>query len=133
MSANYDIIAQQGSDFTLYLQYLNENDTPVDLTNCSVRMQVRRSYELDTILGDFSSSPFGATVGLTGSHGGITLNCSINGVTGFTGGILLFVDGTGMSDMPIGRFVYDMKLTNSQKATRLIEGRFDTGPGSVTR
>lgn len=133
MSANYDITAPQGSDFSVHIRYLNENDTPVDLTGYSAKMQVRRSYELDGVLGEFTSSPFGATVGLTGSYGGITLNCSIEGSTGYTGGILLTVKGVGMGNMPIGRFVYDLKISKDQESVRLVEGRFDTAPGSVTR
>ena len=133
MSANYDINAPQGSDFSLHIRYLNENDTPVDLSGYSAKMQVRRSYELPGVLGVFTSTPFGATVGLTGSYGGITLNCSLEGSTGYTGGILLEVKGVGMSNMPIGRFVYDVQLTKNEQAIRLVEGRFDTSPGSVTR
>jgi hypothetical protein len=133
MSANYDITAPQGSDFSLHIQYLNENDTAVDLKTYAAKMQIRRSYELSGVLGEFTSTPFGATVGLTGSYGGITLNCSLQGTTGYTGGIFLSINGAGMANMPIGKFVYDLKLIKGQEAIRLIEGRFDTMPGSVTR
>lgn len=133
MSANYDINAPQGSNFSLHIRYLDENDTPFNLDGYAAKMQIRRSYGLSGILGEFTSNPFGATVGLTGSYGGITLNCSIAGATGFTGGIFLSVKGVGMSNMPTGRFVYDLQITKDQEAIRLLDGRFDTSPGSVTR
>jgi hypothetical protein len=130
MSANYDITAEQGSDFNIHIRYLEENGTSVNLANHTAKMQIRRSYEMDGILAVFTSSPFGATVGLTGSYGGITLNCSIAGATGFTGGILLEVKGSGMANMPIGKFVYDLQLSSitGGSIVRLIEGRFDSSP-----
>ena len=133
MSANYDINAPQGSDFFFHIRYLNENDTPVDLSNASAKMHIRRSYGFTSTLAEFTSSPFGATIGTTGSFGGITLNCSIAGATGFTGGIFLTASGAGMANMPIGKFVYDLLLVEGSNQTRLIEGRFDTTVGSVTK
>lgn len=133
MSANYDINAPQGSDFLFHLRYLNENDTPVDLTGSSAKMQVRRSYGFTGILAEFTSSPHGATIGLTGGYGGITLNCSVSGTTGFTGGLFLTASGSGMANMPIGKFVYDLIIIQGNNQTRLIDGRFDTTVGSVTR
>ena len=141
MSANYDIPAEQGSDFSLHIRYLDENGNPIDLTNYAAKMQVRRSYEMDGVLAVFTSSPFGVTVGNTGGIsggyvGGITMNCSTAGATGFTGGIFLTVTGSGMDNMPIGKFVYDLQILGTTgatgAATRLIEGRFDCS-ASVTR
>jgi len=134
MSANYDIPAEQGSDFFLHIRYLDEDGVPVDLTNYTAKMQVRRSYEMDGVLAVWTSSPRGATVGLTGEYGGITLNCSTAGVTGFTGGILLTGTGTGMKNMPIGKFVYDLQIASitGGNIVRLIDGRFDSS-AQVTR
>lgn len=140
MSANYDIPAEQGSDFSLYIKYLDENGTPVDLTNYTGKMQVRRSYEMDA-LATFTSQPYGVTVGsisgISGDYvGGITLNCGTNGVTGVSGGILITVTGSGMDYMPIGKFVYDLQIFglsgSTGNAVRLLDGRFDCSP-SVTR
>lgn len=139
MSANYDIPAEQGSDFLLHIRYLNEDGTPVDLTNYTAKMQVRRSYEMDGVLASFTSSPFGVTVGNTGGIsggyvGGITLNCSISGSTGYTGGIFVTAVGAGMANMPIGKFVYDLQLlgVTGGGVVRLVEGRFDSS-ARVTR
>lgn len=134
MSANYDLNTDQGSDLTLHLRYLEENGTPVDLTNFTAKMQVRRSYEMDGVLAIFTSSPFGATVGNTGGYGGITLNCNYTGATGYTGGIFLDIKGQGMANMPIGKFVYDLQLFGSTGGSiiRILEGRFDSSP-RVTR
>ena len=134
MSANYDIPAEQGSDFFLHIRYLDEAGVPVDLTNYTAKMQVRRSYEMDCVLEVCTSSPRGATVGLTGGYGGITLNCSTAGATGFTGGIFLTATGTGMKNMPIGKFVYDLHIASitGGNIVRLIDGRFDSS-AQVTR
>lgn len=133
MSANYDIPAEQGSDFWLYLRYLNNEEIPFDFSNYTAKMEVRRSYELGGVLASFSGNPLGATVGLTGGYGGITLNVDVSGTTGATGGILLYVSGSGMADMPVGKFVYDIQVSNSNGSSiRLMEGRFDTTP-SVTK
>jgi hypothetical protein len=134
MSANYDIPAEQGSDFFLHIRYLDENGTPIDLTNYKAEMQVRRSYEMDGVLAFFTSNPRGATIGNTGGYGGITLNCSYDGVTGYTGGIFLTGTGTGMANMPIGKFVYDLRIvgTTGGNIVRMLEGRFDSSP-RVTR
>ena len=145
MSVNYDIPAEQGSDFWLHIRYLDDDGNPINLSNYSAKMEIRRSYEMDGVLAVFTGNPFGATVGLTGGtmggtygftggYGGISLNRSIDGATGQTGGMLLFVSGVGMGDMPIGKFVYDIQIkgTTGNNVIRLMEGRFDSSP-RVTR
>lgn len=130
MSANYDIPAEQGSDLSLHLKYLDENGNPIDLTNYNAKLEVRRSYGFTGPLAVFTSEPFGATVGITGGYGGITMNCSINGTTGNTGGMLLYINGVGMSNLPSGKFVYDLQFIGNTGGSiiRIIEGRFDTSP-----
>lgn len=134
MSANYDITSDQGSDFNLHLSYYDENDNPIDLQTYNAELQVRRSYGMTGILAFVTSNPFGATVGGTGSFGGITMNCNYNGATGYTGGILLTITGTGLENMPVGKFVYDLRIVGatSGNVTRVIEGRWDSLP-QVTR
>jgi len=134
MSANYDIPAEQGSDFFLHIRYLDEDDNPVDLSDYTAEMQVRRSYEMDGVLAFFTSDPCGATIGNTFGYGGITLNCSYDGVTGYTGGVFITATGTGMSNMPIGKFVYDLRILGitGNNVVRMLEGRFDSSP-RVTR
>jgi hypothetical protein len=40
------------------------------------------------------------------------------------------VKGSGMANMPIGKFVYDLQLSSitGGSIVRLIEGRFDSSP-----
>ena len=130
MSANYDIPAEQGSDLSIHLKYLDENGNPIDLTNYKAKLEVKRSYGFTGALATITSTPFGATVGVSGGFGGITLNCSIAGATGSTGGMLLYVSGVGMANLPVGKFVYDLQLSgvSGDSITRIIEGRFDSSP-----
>jgi len=130
MSANYDIPAEQGSDLSIHLKYLDENELAVDLSEYTAKLEVRRSYGFTFSLATITSSPFGATVGNTGGYGGITMNCSISGNTGSTGGMLLYVNGIGMANLPVGKFVYDLQFIRNTGGSviRIIEGRFDTSP-----
>lgn len=134
MSANYDIPAEQGSDLSIHLKYLDENGIAIDLSNYVAKLEVRRSYGFTAPLITITSDPFDAIVGNTGGYGGITMNCSISGSTGTTGGLLLHVRGVGMANLPVGKFVYDLQFFGNTGGSivRIIEGRFDTSP-RVTR
>ena len=76
-AGNYDINAEQGSNFSLYVQYQTGTGASIDLAVYNdVRMQVRRSksstkklIELNKdgvtgggVTGDFTSVPVGSTV-----------------------------------------------------------------------
>ena len=63
-SLKYNITANKGIDFTLYLRYLDENDSVVDLVGggYTAEMQVRRFAESDTKLLQFISTNGGASV-----------------------------------------------------------------------
>ncbi len=153
-SGNYDINAEQGSNFTLYIQYQTGTGASVDLAAYNdARMQVRRSktatkkiLELNTlgvtgggVTGEFVSVPAGLTNGGTygiGGSGGIGLNTGTAG--SITGGIFFEISAYTMKDVPIGSHVYDVDLikgvagTTSENSTRILQGRFNID-GEVTR
>ncbi len=159
-AGNYDINAEQGSNFSLYLQYQTGTGASVNLSVYNdARMQVRRSktstkkiLELNTIgvtgggvTGEFTSVPVGSTNGGTygiGGSGGVKLNTGTAGGTGVygfvTGGIFFEVSSYTMKDVPTGSHVYDIELmtgtagTTNENVTRILQGTFNVD-GEVTK
>ena len=159
-AGNYDINAEQGSNFSLYLQYQTGTGASIDMVKYSdARMQIRRSkttskkiIELNIngvtgggVTGEFTSVPVGftngGTYGVAGS-GGIKLNTGTAGGTGtygfVTGGIFLEISAYDMKNVPDGSHVYDLELitgtagTTHENVTRIIGGKFRVD-GEVTK
>ncbi len=149
-AASYNINAEQGTSFTLYLEYQTSGGTAIDLASYSSRMQVRPSSTSSNVVIDLSgttasssltgggSTGFytpgttgGQSAGITGS-GGITLNASSVGVVGTTGGIYINIDATSMSNALSGEHRYDLELVTGTTVTKLVEGEFKVKP-EVTR
>ena len=149
-AGNYDIVAEQGSDFSLYLSYQENAGTGVTLDLYQARMQVRRST-IDTgallwLSGSTPSNTAGTTLhtrsvtggGSTGEFtptdatadqelgtGGIRLNVSSAGATGTTGGILITIDADTMANVPIGRHIYDLEIHSGSSAEKILKGKFE--------
>lgn len=110
----YDITAEQGATFARTITWRDASATPINLTGCTAKMQVRKSVDADTAVLTLSSSS------------GITLG-------GTAGTVALEVTSTKMSQVPAGLYYYDLELTNvSGKVTRLLQGKF-TVTREVTR
>jgi hypothetical protein len=134
-ASRYDIYAEQGTTFKLYMNYGYKGGTGIDLANFTGAMQVRKSYKDDKVVLYLTTS--GVTGGgITGEFtpgldgiagiGGISFNTSIAGATGITGGILIRIDHNTMSKVPSGKHFYDFELENTiGEVTRLFEGTFD--------
>jgi len=126
MSAGkYDINAEQGSTFSLTLTYKDSSGSVIDVSSNTARMQVRKSELSSSKLLDIDTN--GVTGGITGGTGGITMNAS-----GITGNINVAVDATTMTNVPAGRFFYDLELVDGTTVTKLIRGKFTNG-GEITR
>jgi hypothetical protein len=138
-AASYNIKAEQGSSWNLYLEYQTSGGTAIDLSSYSARMQVRPSATSSNIILDLTGSTASAALtggkpsigyytsaGITGQTGtgGITLNASTTGVVGTTGGIYLSVDADAMSNALSGEHRYDFELVDGTTVTRLVEGEF---------
>jgi len=137
MAAKYDLSIYQGSNFDLWLQYLTDGNTAVDLSNYGARMQVRRAKESVYPLIFFTKTglTYGYTAGYTAGYsgvGGISLNINYD-TTGITGGILITADPTTTSALPVGRHLYDVELTiGTTYSHKILEGRVDI-IGETTR
>lgn len=102
----------QGATFERRLTW-KLDDTPVNLTNYTARMQVRPTAASAVVLLDLED---GAGITLGGAAGTIDLE----------------IDATTTAALASGTFVYDLELSTGATVTRLIEGRF-TVSAEVTR
>jgi len=101
MSGKYNIVAEQGATFNLNFR-VETDGTPWNLTGYTFAMQVRRSASATATLLNITS----ATMTSVG-HVSVTVSAAT------------------MSDVPAGRWVYDIELTSSGgQVTRILEGRF---------
>ena len=111
MAVNYNLEAEQGSDFIFHVKYIDDVNSPVDLSGMTAEMQVRRHVGSSSTLAEWATSA---------------------GQSGSTGGIWVIADPTTMSNVPTGQHHYDLELNSSNSTIRLIEGRFEV-KGNVTR
>jgi hypothetical protein len=143
-SANYDITVDQGSTLRLFLEYQSNEDVGIDLKEHTASMQVRRSYSDDDILlfltgttlqsavtGGGQTGEFVLGSGVSGT-GGVLLNRSSTGGSGYTGGIYIDADATTMANIPAGRHLYDLELDLDGVITKILKGRFEVHP-EITR
>lgn len=111
----YDIVCEQGATFVRTLNWLDENETPINLTGFTARMDVRVTTQATTPL-----------VTLTTENGGIVLGDQ-------TGEITLTLSAEETDDLPAKKAVYDLELVSgSGVVTRLLQGSFTISP-QVTR
>ena len=124
----YDIHAEQGGKLELELLYEDSDENGINLTGYThALMQVRRSTEetsTEVILevDDDATS----VLGVTGYAGEFTLTYA-----GITGNILLEVEADTMSDVPAGKYFYEIQLINALNPLKLLRGRFIVEPGAI--
>lgn len=105
MSGKYNIVAEQGATFNLDFR-VETDGTPWNLTDYDFAMQVRRSTSSNTTLLEIISATM-----TSGGHVSATASAA------------------DMTDVPAGRWVYDIELTSSGgEVTRILEGRFIVTP-----
>jgi hypothetical protein len=105
MSGKHNIVADQGATFNLNFTVATDG-TPWNLTGYTFAMQVRRSANDANTLLNITSA---------------TMNS--------VGHVSTTVSASTMSDVPAGRWVYDIELTSSGgEVTRILEGRFIVSP-----
>lgn len=105
MSGKYNIVADQGATFNLNFT-VKTDGIPWDLTTYSATMVVKKSSSSATAMLSLSSE--GGDISLTN-----------------TGGVSIVASAAAMTDLPSGRWLYNIELTSSgSEVTRLLEGRF---------
>lgn len=148
-AGEFNILADQGSNYVLYFVYEENDGTAIDLDTYTGRMQIRRSPFSSDILVSASGNTFSGGItggGLTGYYnpdsetgvsgtGKMLINASSGGKTGSegtTGGVYISFDSTTMTNIPHGRHVYDVELISGSTVTSVLRGRFEVRP-EVTR
>lgn len=105
MAAQHGITAGQGETFHLNFT-IKTDGIGWNLTDYIVRMQVRSDFNTTTKLLDLSST-----------SGSITKNSS--------GQVNVTASATAMSNVPAGRWVYDLEFESSGgEVTRILQGNF---------
>jgi len=128
MTAKYDLSINKGSNFDLWIQYLTDGNTAVDLSFYNAEMQIKRFRGADYPLVFISNN--GLTYGYTGGYntgtaglGGISLNRNYDN-SSLTGGMNIKIDYGSTDFIPIGKYFYDLKLIiGNTYSQRLLEGR----------
>lgn len=109
----FNFVCPQGATFKPILIYKVDN-SPVNLTGYTARMQVRESHTSDELIVSLTTDS-GITVG--GSNGEIEITISASDTSNFTP----------------GDHVYDLEIISAGgEVYRLLEGRFNVTP-EVTR
>ena len=104
MAGRYNIVRTQGDTFTLSFTVATDG-VAWDLSSYTCRMQVRRSTSATTTLLDLESP---TDITLT-SLGGVSITAS----------------ASVMSDLPVGKWVYDIELeSGGGEVTTILSGRF---------
>ena len=134
---SYNLTANKGTDFILFVRYLDSNDNGVTLSDAgyTAAMQVRRHSASTSTLLDFNSTVFGqsgVTAGNTGGSGGIKLDVGVTGSGSYGGGIYIEANATTMSNVPAGRHFFELDLLKGTSTLRLLEGRFEV-TGDIRR
>lgn len=136
MTAKYDISINKGSNFDLWIQYLTDGNTGIDLSSYSAEMQIKRYRGADypVLFVSTNGLTYGYTGGFTtgiGGLGGISLNKKYDS-TGLTGGIYITLGPTSTESLPYGKYFYDLDLIiGTTYSQRLIEGRVSIENGVV--
>jgi len=108
-AGKYNFVIEQGTTFTLELQYKDSNSVPVDLTGYSGKMQIRPSIGSPTSYLTLSSS-------IQADGTGITFPTPISGT------INLSISAVSSSQLTFDQGLYDLEIRSGSVVTRLIQG-----------
>lgn len=131
---DYQIIHYQGDTFLLDFVYSDDDDTPIDLSNASAEMQIRRSPLHDKMVCRITSeyptgiyqrngdSDFSYENGIQGGTGGIILNKD-----GVTGSVYIEIDAETVGKIPATRHFYDLQIVfnNPYEVRTILNGTFE--------
>jgi hypothetical protein len=137
MTAKYDLTLNKGSSYDLWVQYLSDGNTGIDLTPYDPKFEIKKYRgATDVILFvDETVVKYGCTgdIETTGYEGvgQININKNYTG-TGLTGGIYIVVDANTTAQLPEGNWFYDLQLvynTGLTYSNRILEGKIRVAPG----
>ena len=105
MAARANIVIDQGADFQTTIDVVDLEDNVIDLTGYTGEAQIRKHYS--------STNAVSFTVEIDANNGLITLT----------------LPATASANMSPGRYVYDLRVTNSDdEVSRITEGYVTVTP-----
>lgn len=112
MASYAELNIDQGTTFSATLDLKNDDGTPINVANNAFTCQIRKSY--------YSSSA--------------AANVTVNTLDEANGHVQLTLGAFETANIRAGRYLFDLKMTNSVTATtlRIIEGIISVNP-QVTR
>lgn len=135
--SNYDIYLYKGNTFKLEFSYTDNLNRGIDLSNYEAKMQIRRSRYDDVLVGELTenypqgcfgrglSGDFTSGNGVTGYTGGLILNYN-----GITGNVYIEIDPETSYAIPVSKNSYDLQLYNQTTGikTTILRGRIEILP-----
>lgn len=114
-AGKYSFVIEQGSTLDFEIQYKDSNNSPINLTGYSGKMQIRSTIDSATPIITLSSS-----LALDGT--GLNFSGS-NGTTPPTSGSIgIFISAASSSLFTFINAVYDLEITSGSRVTRILEG-----------
>lgn len=118
MSAGtYNFTIEQGTTVDFEIQYTDINDSPINLTGYSGRMQIKSGFANDKPITytSLSSSryPDGTGLNFSGSSGTNPLS---------SGSIGIYISAVSSSAYTFAKAKYDLELVSGSTVTRILEG-----------
>jgi len=102
-----ELTIDQGTTFESTLDLVADDGNPINLTGYAFSGQIRKSY--------YSSTP--------------TANFTISVSDLVNGNLVISLDATTTSKIPAGRYLYDVKMTDTANTvTRIVEGIITVTP-----
>ncbi len=115
-AGRYSFVIEQGATLSLELQYKDATGTPIDLTGCGGKMQIRQSTTSPTAYITLSSSldVDGTGLNFSGSNGATPPT---------SGSIGVYISAESSSMLNFNTGVYDLEITSGSFVTRILEGQ----------
>ena len=137
MTAKYDLTLNKGSSYDLWVQYLSDGNTGIDLKPYDPVFEIKKYRGATEVIlfVDETGVKYVCTgdIETTGYEcvGQININKNYTG-TGLTGGIYIVVDANTTAQLPEGNWFYDLQLvynTGLTYSNRILEGKIRVAPG----
>jgi hypothetical protein len=114
-AGKYNIVIEQGATYDVEIQYKDSNNSPIDLTGYTGRMQLRPSIGSTSSYICLSSTlqPDGTGLNFSGSSGILP---PISGTIG------IYISAATSSLFTFDKAVYDLEIQSGSVVTRLIQG-----------
>ena len=118
----YNFTIEQGTTFQRTFKYKDASGNPLDLSNHSVRMQIRsdKADKTTSFLHEFGS---GSEFSLQGSGGLFIVSSSAAGITELDQ-FTLFISASTTQAMSFESAIYDIEIESTESiVTRLLQGK----------